>query len=532
MFAPGQLDNFPSLESIVQRFRGAWQSDEVRPIGTRIRQLERRIGELANENARLTAALGNAEGANRDLLEYVNAQQSPEARDIRETMLALHDTDSWQSRWTWCNLQNPVGAVSVDDISTAIENSRDRCREEQSDEWCTSIDDSHLRGKGYGVAFNVRCIIRTPRVECRGDDGRIAQHRQFLRELHVRTIVCHEHLVLLIGVCAPMCALVYPCPDCTLDQLVAASPALGICSGVSIICGAAKGLQALHVADIVHRNIRTSNVHVFNVEAGGVVGKLSGFLYARSRYDADTESMDDGGVVGSAPYLDPEYLRTQRFLGCSDVFSLGVVLLEVLLARPYIAHNVAEASSSESQEENIGATRRWRQPSVWCIGEDGAGASAADMARVLESARCSDAGDTEWQPDHLEAAAALLSSMLCTERREHANGEASGIPGGLTAWQSGELASNFRPSSAEVVSQLSWIMEQLKQVPCSLPKSASRICVVCMDAAVDAKLEPCGHAALCMTCASEILGRGEHCPICRNAVEHVSHGEFLRTFQR
>ena len=88
---------------------------------------------------------------------------------------------------------------------------------------------------------------------------------------------------------------------------------------------AAEGLDAAHRQGIVHRDIKPSNLLL---DAAGQV-KISDFGIAKMLGQA-TELTQTGSVVGSPHYLSPEQIRGEELDGRSDLFSLGVVLYELL----------------------------------------------------------------------------------------------------------------------------------------------------------------------------------------------------------
>ncbi|HXT50814.1 MAG TPA: serine/threonine-protein kinase, partial [Thermoanaerobaculia bacterium] len=94
---------------------------------------------------------------------------------------------------------------------------------------------------------------------------------------------------------------------------------------------AAEGLDAAHRQGIVHRDIKPSNILL---DGGGQV-KISDFGIAKMLGQA-TELTQTGSVVGSPHYLSPEQIRGEELDGRSDLFSLGVVLYELLTRhRPF-----------------------------------------------------------------------------------------------------------------------------------------------------------------------------------------------------
>ncbi|MFJ3384866.1 MULTISPECIES: protein kinase [unclassified Curtobacterium] len=120
----------------------------------------------------------------------------------------------------------------------------------------------------------------------------------------------------------------------------------------------ADGLAAVHAQGIVHRDVKPANVLL---EADGSHVKLADFGIALLRDAARVTGT--GTVMGTAAYLAPEQVTAQGISGKSDVYSLGLVLLECLTGRmpfPGSAVESATARLTRSPEIDPSLPTAWR----------------------------------------------------------------------------------------------------------------------------------------------------------------------------
>ncbi|XP_073143459.1 proline-rich receptor-like protein kinase PERK15 [Henckelia pumila] len=159
--------------------------------------------------------------------------------------------------------------------------------------------------------------------------------REFQAEVETISRVHHKHLVELVGHCISgfQRLLVYEyVPNGTLEFHLhgKGNPPMKWETRMQIALGSAKGLAYLHEdckPKIIHRDIKSSNILLDeNFEA-----KVADFGLAR--FYSDTDTHVSTRVMGTFGYLAPEYALTGKLTDKSDVFSFGVVLLELITGR-------------------------------------------------------------------------------------------------------------------------------------------------------------------------------------------------------
>ncbi len=106
------------------------------------------------------------------------------------------------------------------------------------------------------------------------------------------------------------------------------SKELSLDRALDIAAQVADGLSYAHQHDVVHRDIKPANIMILN---DGRV-KIMDFGIARMR-TADVRTQT-GVVLGSPRYLSPEQVLGKRSDGRADIFSLGVILYEMVAGQP------------------------------------------------------------------------------------------------------------------------------------------------------------------------------------------------------
>ncbi|MEZ4753723.1 MAG: serine/threonine-protein kinase, partial [Bdellovibrionota bacterium] len=105
---------------------------------------------------------------------------------------------------------------------------------------------------------------------------------------------------------------------------------LGLKQSISYLKQIMLGLQAVHTAGILHRDLKPDNLLISSDE----VIKLSDFGVARLRGAASLTLI--GTMVGTPKYLSPEYVETGNCDHRGDIFAAGVIAYEMISGRsPY-----------------------------------------------------------------------------------------------------------------------------------------------------------------------------------------------------
>lgn len=126
----------------------------------------------------------------------------------------------------------------------------------------------------------------------------------------------------------------------------------------------ADALAVVHDAGIVHRDIKPSNVLMRTAKLPGVPASATLADFGIAYLLDSTRVTTPGTTIGTAAYLAPEQVRGQQPEPASDVYALGLMLLELLLGRhPFPAGTPEEmfaARLSVEPEMPEGLDPRWR----------------------------------------------------------------------------------------------------------------------------------------------------------------------------
>ncbi|XP_054815373.1 U-box domain-containing protein 35-like isoform X4 [Prosopis cineraria] len=162
--------------------------------------------------------------------------------------------------------------------------------------------------------------------------------KQLQRELEILSTVRHPNLLLLLGACPDHGCLVYEYMEngSLEDRLLQNNSNISIpwFKRYQIALEVASVLAFLHSSKpkpIIHRDLKPANILLDR----NLVSKI-GDIGLSTLLSSDTLStmFKDTDPVGTLSYIDPEYQRTGLISPKSDVYAFGMVILQLLTAKP------------------------------------------------------------------------------------------------------------------------------------------------------------------------------------------------------
>eukprot|EP00249_Psilotum_nudum_P023500 c28897_g1_i2 orf=297-3086(-) len=284
--------------------------------------------EVTNESRKCREVLATAES-----LDQKEEKNSKQRRDSE-------DKSCQEATMTFLRGRQEYREYSYEELSAATK----------------SFSEDLLVGEGgYGAVYKGR-LHHTPVAIKVLKQGSVQGLKEFQQEVELLSHIHHPHMVLLLGACPEKGCLVYEyLPNGSLEDRLFCrgnTPPLPWYTRIRIVTEVAIALLFLHSSKpeaFVHRDLKPANIlldHNFVSKIGDVgLAKLVPGIISYSI----TEYIDTF-PVGTFAYIDPEYQRTGVVCPRSDVYALGIVMLQLLTGLPPVG---VMAKVENALENNI-----------------------------------------------------------------------------------------------------------------------------------------------------------------------------------
>jgi serine/threonine-protein kinase len=181
--------------------------------------------------------------------------------------------------------------------------------------------------KGVDPKIHRTVAIKTIRLNDFDDDVLSDMKTRFFREAESAGLLNHPNIVTIYD-CGEEHDLAYIAMELLegndLSQYVYKANLLPMREVLFVIAQVAEALDYAHAKGIVHRDIKPANI--MRLKGTNEI-KVTDFGIARITSSSRTKT---GVVLGTPSYMSPEQIAGKRVDGRSDIFSLGVVLFELL----------------------------------------------------------------------------------------------------------------------------------------------------------------------------------------------------------
>ncbi|MCK5362955.1 MAG: protein kinase [Gammaproteobacteria bacterium] len=185
---------------------------------------------------------------------------------------------------------------------------------------------------GYDPFHNRDVAIKVCKLSPGMEDetARLAR-KMFFNEAHTAEVLDHPNITRVLDAGEeddePYLVMEYVDGATTLESYCKPGRLLPLARVAQVIFDCAKALDYAHRRGVIHRDIKPSNLML--TDDADV--KIGDFGVAQLPTEESTYVM---GIMGSPRYMSPEQLRDEQLSGRTDLYSLGVVMFELLTGQP------------------------------------------------------------------------------------------------------------------------------------------------------------------------------------------------------
>ena len=135
----------------------------------------------------------------------------------------------------------------------------------------------------------------------------------------------------------------------TLREILSREGVIETARAISIMLQVSDAVAAAHEAGIIHRDLKPSNILVTQSADQPAIVKVLDFGIAKFTSDEDESLVQANSVIGTPRYMSPEQYNGYELTPATDVYSLGVILYEMLTGMaPFTGTTPAEIAQKHA----------------------------------------------------------------------------------------------------------------------------------------------------------------------------------------
>jgi len=220
--------------------------------------------------------------------------------------------------------------------------------------------EEHLGAGGMGAVYRARHLLMDRPVAIKFLHPRLVEDEaarvRFQTEARAAVKLCHPNAVSVTDFGHTAEGGVYIVMELlegrTLREIVSREAPLETARATSIMLQASDAVAAAHEAGIIHRDLKPSNILITQSADQPAVVKVLDFGIATFSADDDEDAttlVQPNTVIGTPRYMSPEQHNGNELTPATDVYSLGVILYEMLTGMvPFSGSTPAEIAEKHA----------------------------------------------------------------------------------------------------------------------------------------------------------------------------------------
>jgi serine/threonine protein kinase/tetratricopeptide (TPR) repeat protein len=162
--------------------------------------------------------------------------------------------------------------------------------------------------------------------------------KRFVREANAVATLCHPNIVQLYDFIwvspSEACMVMELVEGRSLEQMIAKESPVPLAQAIEVAVQVCDALAGAHSAGVIHRDLKPGNIFLLPVAGQRNFVKVLDFGIARVENELEPKLTVTGDVFGTPRYMSPEQIMGNTTSVQSDLYSLGIILFEMLAGQP------------------------------------------------------------------------------------------------------------------------------------------------------------------------------------------------------